>query len=67
MFAQGIGLPMDRVAMHMDRYGNMSAAGTLVLLAEDLENGTVTLGDGHLVLFAAIGAGVHYAGHLVRL
>ena len=37
------------------------------LLAEDLENGTVALGSGQLVLFAAIGAGVHYGAHLVRL
>lgn len=66
-FARSIGLPMDRLAMHMDRYGNVSAAGTLILLAEDVADGTVSLGGGQLVLFAAIGAGSHYAGHLVRL
>jgi len=53
--------------MHMERYGNISATGTLVLLAEDLESGAVKLGSGQLVLFAAIGAGVHDDAHLVRL
>jgi 3-oxoacyl-[acyl-carrier-protein] synthase III len=66
-FAEQAGLPCERVAMHMDRYGNTSAAGTLILLAEDLADGNVRLGSGDLVLFAAIGAGVHYGGQLVRL
>ena len=51
------GVPLERLAMHMARYGNISAAGTLVLLAEDIESGAVELGSGQLVLFAAIGAG----------
>jgi 3-oxoacyl-[acyl-carrier-protein] synthase III len=59
-FAQGIGLPMDRVPMNMDRYGNTSAAGTLILLSEDLRDGTVSLGSGQLIAGAAIGAGAHY-------
>ncbi len=66
-FAQACGLPMDRVAMHMDRYGNTSAAGTFILLAEDLADGTVALGSGATVLFAAIGAGVHYSAHVIVL
>lgn len=66
-FAAAAGFPADKVAMHMHRYGNMSAAGTLVLLSEDLAEGKVAIGGGQLALFAAIGAGVHYAGHVVRL
>jgi 3-oxoacyl-(acyl-carrier-protein) synthase III len=66
-FAKAARLPMDRVPMHMDRYGNTSAAGTLILFAEDLEAGNVSLGSGQLVLFAAIGAGAHYGAHLIRL
>lgn len=66
-FAIEAGIPLGRLAMHMERYGNISAAGTLVLLAEDLESGVARLGSGQLVLFAAIGAGVHYGAHLVRL
>jgi 3-oxoacyl-[acyl-carrier-protein] synthase III len=66
-FAEAAGLLRERLAMHMDRYGNTSAAGTLILLAEDLADGVVQLGSGELVLFAAIGAGVHYGAQLVRL
>ena len=66
-FAIESGIPLARLAMHMERYGNISAAGTLVLLAEDLESGAAKLGSGQLVLFAAVGAGVHYGAHLVRL
>jgi 3-oxoacyl-[acyl-carrier-protein] synthase III len=66
-FIQGAGLPADRVAMNVHRYGNTSAAGMLVLLAEDLEAGRVRLGRGDLVMVAAVGAGVHYGAQLVRL
>jgi len=66
-FAKHAKLPMDRVPMHMDRYGNTSAAGTLILFAEDLAAGNVSLGSRQLVLFTAIGAGAHYGAHLIRL
>ncbi len=65
-FAQAAGLPQERLAMHMAHYGNTSAAGPLILLAEDLADGVVQLGSGELVLFAAIGAGVHCGAQLVR-
>jgi len=52
---------------NMDHYGNTSAAGTLILLAEDLADGVLQLGSRELVLLAAIGAGVHYGAQLVRL
>ena len=66
-FIEGAGLPADRVAMNVHRYGNTSAAGMLILLAEDLEAGRVRLGSGDLVLVAAVGASVHYGAQLVRL
>ncbi len=66
-FIQGAGLPAERVAMNVHRYGNTSAAGMLILLAEDLESGRVRLGSGDLVLVAAVGASVHYGAQLVRL
>jgi 3-oxoacyl-[acyl-carrier-protein] synthase-3 len=66
-FMQGAGLPAERVAMNVHRYGNTSAAGMLILLAEDLESGQVRLGSGDLVLVAAVGASVHYGAQLVRL
>ena len=66
-FVAKAGLPAERVPVNVDRYGNTSAASTLLLFAEDLEQGRVRLGSGDLVLFAAVGAGVHYGGQLVRL
>jgi 3-oxoacyl-[acyl-carrier-protein] synthase-3 len=66
-FIQSAGLPAERVAMNVHRYGNTSAAGMLILLAEDLESGQVRLGSGDLVLVAAVGASVHYGAQLVRL
>ncbi|MDC0711129.1 3-oxoacyl-[acyl-carrier-protein] synthase III C-terminal domain-containing protein [Stigmatella sp. ncwal1] len=66
-FIQEYGLPGDAVALNVDRYGNTSAAGMLILLAEDLESGRVRLGSGDLVLVAAVGANVHYGAQLIRL
>lgn len=66
-FVEKAGIPLDRVAMHMERYGNITSAGTLVLLAEDLREGKVALGSGQLVLMAAIGAGAQCAAHVIRL
>ncbi|HEX8394563.1 MAG TPA: 3-oxoacyl-[acyl-carrier-protein] synthase III C-terminal domain-containing protein [Longimicrobium sp.] len=66
-YVRQAGLPADRVACNVDRYGNTSAAGMLILLAEDLEQGVVSLGSGDLVLIAAVGANVHYGAQLIRL
>lgn len=66
-FMETVGLPQERVAINVDRYGNTSAAGKLILLAEDLEAGRVRLGSGDLVLVAAVGANIHYGAQLIRL
>lgn len=66
-FVEREGLPADRVACHVDRHGNTSAAGMLILLDEDLRAGKVAIGRGDLVLLAAIGANVNYGAQLVRL
>jgi 3-oxoacyl-[acyl-carrier-protein] synthase III len=66
-FVQRAGIPIERVAMHMERYGNITSAGTLVLLAEELREGKVRLGSGKPVLMAAIGAGAQCAAHVIRL
>lgn len=50
-----LGLPAERVPMNVDRYGNTSAASTLILLDEDRRAGRVH--DGDLVVFMWIGAG----------
>lgn len=66
-FIEKAGIPRERVAMHMERYGNITSAGTLVLLAEDLQAGRVALGSGEPILMAAIGAGAQCAAHVIRL
>jgi 3-oxoacyl-[acyl-carrier-protein] synthase III len=50
-----LGLPAERVPLNVDRYGNTSAASTLLLLDEDRRAGLVHNGD--LVVFMWIGAG----------
>ncbi|BDG01083.1 3-oxoacyl-ACP synthase III family protein [Anaeromyxobacter oryzae] len=66
-FADRAGIPQDRVPVNVDRYGNTSAASTLLLFAEDVAAGRVKLGSGEPVLFAAVGAGVHFGGQIVRV
>jgi 3-oxoacyl-[acyl-carrier-protein] synthase-3 len=66
-YVERAGLPKDRVPENVTHYANTSAASTLLLFAEDLGAGRVKLGSGELVLFAAVGAGVHYGAHLVRV
>ncbi|MBJ6766094.1 3-ketoacyl-ACP synthase [Myxococcaceae bacterium JPH2] len=66
-FVHRAGLPPEAVACNVDRYGNTSAAGMLILLAEDLEQGRVSLGGGDLVVVAAVGANIHYGAQLIRL
>ncbi|GAC1344028.1 MAG: ketoacyl-ACP synthase III [Myxococcales bacterium] len=66
-FAQRAGLPEEKVACHVDLQGNTSAAGMFILLAEDLAAGRVAFDRGDLVLFAAVGANIHWGAQLVRL
>ncbi|HZI14160.1 MAG TPA: 3-oxoacyl-[acyl-carrier-protein] synthase III C-terminal domain-containing protein [Myxococcus sp.] len=66
-FTARAGLPPEAVACNVDRYGNTSAAGMLILLAEDLAAGRVRLGSGDMVVVAAVGANIHYGAQLVRL
>ena len=58
------GIPMDKVMLTVERYGNMSAATVPVALAEALEEGRVK--PGALVLMPAFGAGLTVCAHLVR-
>ena len=58
------GVPMDKVMLTVERYGNMSAATVPVALAEALEEGRVK--PGALILMPAFGAGLTVCAHLVR-
>jgi 3-oxoacyl-[acyl-carrier-protein] synthase III len=58
-------MPMDRVFVNVDRYGNMSSASIPVALDEAIEQGRA--GPGSLVLMVAFGAGFTWAANVVRL
>lgn len=66
-FVSELQLERERVAMNVERYGNTSAAGMLVLLSEDLNEGRVAFGRGEPVVLAAVGANVHGGGQVVVL
>ncbi len=53
--AKGLDLPMDKMYVNLDRYGNTSAASVPIALAEAVNEGRVAVGD-HVVL-VAFGAG----------
>ena len=59
-----VGLPMDRVMVNVDRYGNTGAASVYVALEEAWA--TKRLRSGDLVLLAAFGGGFTWGAALLR-
>jgi 3-oxoacyl-[acyl-carrier-protein] synthase-3 len=57
-------VPMDRVYVNIQRYGNMSAATVPVALCEAVEEGRVT--PGAILLMPGFGGGLTYCAHVVR-
>ena len=53
--AKGLDLPMDRMFVNLDRYGNTSAASVPIALAEAVNEGRVKVGD--RIVIVAFGAG----------
>jgi len=62
--AKHTGLPMEKVFLTVQRYGNMSAATVPVALVEALEAGRVK--PGSLILMPGFGGGLTLCSHLVR-
>ena len=62
--AKRIGVPMERVFLTVQRYGNMSAATVPVALVEALEEGRVK--PGALIMTPAFGGGLTWCSHLIR-
>jgi 3-oxoacyl-[acyl-carrier-protein] synthase-3 len=58
------GVPMDKVMLTVQRYGNMSAATVPVALVEALEEGRVR--PGATLLMPAFGGGLTVCAHVVR-
>ncbi len=62
--ASRLELPMEKVVLNMDRYGNTSAASIPIALDEAVRDGRVKQGD--LVMMAAFGSGLTWATSVVR-
>lgn len=60
-----LNFPMDKVYMNIYRYGNTSSASVPVALAEAAESGRI--GPGSTVILVAFGAGLTWAGSVVKL
>jgi len=63
--AKYAGIPMDKVFVNVDRYGNMSSASVPVAFDEALEQGLI--GPGSNVLTVAFGAGLTWGAMTHRL
>jgi 3-oxoacyl-[acyl-carrier-protein] synthase-3 len=62
--ADRLQLPMEKIFMNIDRYGNTSAASIPLALDEAVKSGRVK--DGSLVMIGAFGAGLTWASALIR-
>ena len=62
--ADRLGLPLDKVVLNLDRYGNTSAASIPIALDEAVRQGRIK--DGSLIMLGAFGAGLTWASALIR-
>ena len=62
--AKRLDMPMDRVFVNLDRYGNTSAATIPIALVEAAEQGRLKQGDN--VLITAFGGGLTWASAVMR-
>jgi 3-oxoacyl-[acyl-carrier-protein] synthase-3 len=63
--AKHANIPMDKVYVNVDRFGNTSAASVPIALDEAIERGRI--GEGSTVLLVAFGAGFTWGSMIVRL
>jgi len=62
--AERLQLPMDKIFMNIDRYGNTSAASIPLALHEAVQSGRIK--EGSVVMIGAFGAGLTWASALIR-
>lgn len=62
--ARHAGVPMEKVMVNVDRYGNTSSASIPLALAQAEEEGRI--GPGSVVLLVAFGAGFTWASSVIR-
>jgi 3-oxoacyl-[acyl-carrier-protein] synthase-3 len=62
--ARRLGVPMERVFVNLDRYGNTSAATIPIALVEAAQQGRIK--DGDSILLTAFGGGLTWASAVIR-
>jgi 3-oxoacyl-[acyl-carrier-protein] synthase-3 len=62
--AKHANIPLEKVFINVDRYGNTSSATIPIALDEAIESGRVH--DGSTVLFVTFGAGFTWASMVIR-
>ena len=62
--ADRLSLPLEKVMLNLDQYGNTSAASIPIALDEAVRQGRIR--DGSLVMLGAFGAGLTWASALIR-
>ncbi len=62
--AERLGLPMDKVLINLDKYGNTSAASIPIALDEAVMTGRIK--DGDYILLEAFGGGLTWASALIK-
>lgn len=63
-FSDRYGIPMEKIVVNVDRYGNTSTASIPIALSEAVADGRIR--PGHLVVLNAFGAGVTYGALVLR-
>lgn len=61
---QRVGVPLDRIVINVDLFGNTSAASIPLTLDKAVKNGTIQ--EGNVVVMAAFGAGLTWASGVIR-
>jgi 3-oxoacyl-[acyl-carrier-protein] synthase-3 len=62
--AKRLGLPMDKVMINIEKYGNTSAASIPIAMVEALNMGRIRTGD--YILLEAFGAGLTWGSALIK-
>jgi 3-oxoacyl-[acyl-carrier-protein] synthase-3 len=62
--AKRLGLPMDKVVVNLDKYGNTSSASIPIALDDAVRDGRIRNGD--YILLEAFGSGLTWASALLR-
>jgi len=62
--AERVGVPLEKIFMNVERYGNMSSASTAVALYEAVKQGKIQKGSN--VVLVAFGGGLTWASCLIK-